>query len=249
MTINKIRGKKMGKDFKTNNNTEADSEPNIAQNKKTYIKLSEEVNRARRVHTNFIFAIFICLFFGFGNPIFLVGTAALTLYIFISKNARQRRFVAVAVSSLQSSKISKAKEYLEKARSIADNELVKVLEKDINKIENAGKNEAESAEDSIFNKQVERNLKGEELEKQGDIEGAAALYEQNIKESFPGTQPYDRLQVIYRKQKNYDEEIRVINRAIEVFNNLYLNCDIEIKKELYLETAEKYKRRLKKISK
>lgn len=232
-----------------NNSTEAGSESNMTQNKKTYIKLSEEVNKARRLHTNFIFAIFICLFFGFGNPIFLVGTAALTLYIFISKNARQRRFVAVAVSSLQSSKISKAKDYLEKARCIAENQLVKALENDINKIENAGNDEveAELAEDNIFNFQAERNLRAEKLEKERDIEGAIKLYEENINEGFPGIQPYDRLLDIYIKQKNYDEELRVMNRAIEVFDNLYSNCEIETKKELYLETAQKYKKRLKKL--
>jgi GNAT superfamily N-acetyltransferase len=227
----------------------------MTDNKKTYIKLSEEVNKARRVHTNFTFAIFICLFFGFGNPIFLVGTIVLGLYIFLDKNARQRMLVAMAVRSLQASKINKAKGYLERARNIANNRLVQALENDINKIENTGRNEidneAESglAEDNIFNKQSERNLKGEELEKQGNIKGATMFYEQNIKEGFPGTHPYDRLRILYEKQKNYEEEIRVINRAIEVFDDLYLNCDIEIKKELYLETAQKYKRKLKKISK
>ncbi|MFL0266780.1 hypothetical protein [Candidatus Clostridium radicumherbarum] len=229
-----------------NNSTEAGSESNMTQNKKTYIKLSEEVNKARRLHTNFIFAIFICLFFGFGNPLFLVGTAALTLYIFISKNARQRRFVAVAVSSLHSSKINKAKDYLEKARNITENQLVKALENDINKIENAGNDEVE-VEDNIFKMQKERNIRAEELEKQGDVKGAIKLYEENIKEGFPGILPYDKLLVIYKKEKNYDEELRIINRAIEVFDKLYLNCDIEINKALYLETAQKYKKILNKL--
>jgi|GEM_PF-92051 len=222
-------------------------------NRKKYIKLSEEVNKARRVHTNFTFAIFICLFFGLGNPIFLVGTITLTLYIFLSKNARQRMLVAMTVSRLQASKIDKAKSYLVKAKKIANNQLVQALEKDINKIEKpdiaefAEEAEFELQNDNIFNKQVERNLKGKELEKQGDIEGAIALYELNIKEGFPGTHPYDRLEIIYRKQKNYEEEMRVLNRAIEVFHNLYLNCDIDINKELYLTTVGKYKRKLKKI--
>lgn len=228
--------------------TEPGSETNTAQNKKTYIKFSEEVNKARRLHTNFIFAIFICLFFGFGNPIFLAGTVALTIYIFISKNARQRRFVAVAVSSLQSSKISKAKDYLEKARRIDDNQLVKALENDINKIENAGNDKAE-VEDSTFKMQTERNQRAEKLEVHGDIKSAIELYEENIKEGFPGIQPYDRLLTIYKRQKSYDEELRVINRAIEVFDSLYLNCNVEIKKALYLETAQKYRKRLKKVNK
>ncbi|MFL0245478.1 hypothetical protein [Candidatus Clostridium stratigraminis] len=233
--------------MRVNNSSEASRDPNMAKNEKTYIKLSEEVNKARRLHTNFLFAIFICLFFGFGNPIFLIGTAALTLYVFISKNARQRRFVAAAVSSLQSSKIAKAKDYLEKARNIADNQLIKALENDINKIENTGNKETE-VEDNNLKFQTERNFRAEELEKQGDIKAASELYEENIKDGFPGIQPYDRLQAIYKKQKNYNEELRVINKAIEVFDNLYQNCDIKIKKELYLETAQKYKKRLKKLN-
>jgi tetratricopeptide (TPR) repeat protein len=235
-----------------NNNGQVSQQHYMAVNRNPYIKLSENVNKARRVHTNFIFAIFICLFFGFGNPIFLMGTIALALYIFLNKNARQRMYVSMAVNRLLALKRNKAKSYLEKARSINNNKLVQELENEINKAENINDNqianeaEYQSNKDDIFNKQAQRNLKGKEFEKQGDKESAAALYELNVKESFPGTHPYDRLTIIYRKQKNYEDEKRIINRAIEVFNNLYLNCDIDIRKELYLNTVEKYKNRLEK---
>ncbi|MCR6095849.1 hypothetical protein HXA31_09415 [Salipaludibacillus agaradhaerens] len=68
-----------------------------------------------------------------------------------------------------------------------------------------------------FNSQTERNLKGKELEKNGDIEKAIELYELNVRSEFPGNFPYDCLAIIYRKKKNYDEEIRVLQKAIEVF--------------------------------
>ena len=66
---------------------------------------------------------------------------------------------------------------------------------------------------------VERNLRGRELEKQGDITGAIELYELNIASDFEGNFPYDRLRVIYSKQKRYDDVIRVLERAIDVFDN------------------------------
>ena len=38
-----------------------------------------------------------------------------------------------------------------------------------------------------------------ELEKEGKIDSAILLYEENVKESFEGNHPYDRLAVIYHK--------------------------------------------------
>lgn len=71
--------------------------------------------------------------------------------------------------------------------------------------------------ENSFNKQVERNLKGKELEKAGNVEEAIKLYEININENFVGNGPYDRLITIYRRNKQYDEEIRVLEKAVEVF--------------------------------
>ncbi|WP_198507842.1 tetratricopeptide repeat protein [Bacillus sp. FJAT-45037] len=78
----------------------------------------------------------------------------------------------------------------------------------------------ESNEPSNENEKVERNLKGMELEKNGELDQAIKLYEMNVQEGFDGNHPYDRLAIIYRKQKLYNEEIRVLERAIEVFSNL-----------------------------
>jgi tetratricopeptide (TPR) repeat protein len=64
------------------------------------------------------------------------------------------------------------------------------------------------------------NQSGAEAEANGDIEEAVQLYERNIKSGIANSFPFDRLMVIYRKQKRYKDELRVINRGIEVFNNL-----------------------------
>lgn len=67
---------------------------------------------------------------------------------------------------------------------------------------------------------VDRNLQGIELEKKGYIDNAIEFYELNIKGGFDGNHPYDRLAIIYRKRKQYTEEVRVLQRGIEVFSKL-----------------------------
>lgn len=73
---------------------------------------------------------------------------------------------------------------------------------------------------SNFTTQVERNLEGIRLEKEGKTDKAIELYEANIKENFEGNHPYDRLAIIYRKQGRIDDEIRVLEKAIWGFKNI-----------------------------
>ncbi len=111
-------------------------------------------------------------------------------------------------------------------------------------------NHQNAAVSESFLVQVERNLKGKDLEKSGDIEGAIALYEQNIAEGFEGNHPYDRLAVIYRKRKEYSEEIRVLERAIFVFENYVSQqrSDVEPKLEKFKERLEKAKQLENKVN-
>ena len=67
---------------------------------------------------------------------------------------------------------------------------------------------------------VDRNLKGIDLEKEGYTDNAIEFYEANIKDGFEGNHPYDRLAIIYRKRKQYIEEIRVLEIGIGVFSKL-----------------------------
>ncbi|MBD0851967.1 hypothetical protein [Maribacter arenosus] len=71
-----------------------------------------------------------------------------------------------------------------------------------------------------FDTQVQRNLLGKQLEKEGRVLEAKALYEANICENFEGSFPYRRLAVLYRKRKLLTDEIRVLEKAVYVFESL-----------------------------
>jgi hypothetical protein len=64
---------------------------------------------------------------------------------------------------------------------------------------------------------AERNESAKEAELNEHIEEAIRLYELNIKEEVTDQFAYDRLMVIYRKQKAYNDELRVIKRGIQLF--------------------------------
>ena len=49
------------------------------------------------------------------------------------------------------------------------------------------------------------------------INEAIAIYEKAIIPQLPATHPYDRLMILYRKKKDYDNEVRIIKIAISVF--------------------------------
>lgn len=63
-----------------------------------------------------------------------------------------------------------------------------------------------------------RNNNGIALEKAGHIDAAIAEYEENIKGGYRALHSYNRLMILYRKRKDYDNEIRVIDYSIEVFS-------------------------------
>lgn len=63
-----------------------------------------------------------------------------------------------------------------------------------------------------------RNNNGIMLEKNGAIDAAISEYEENIKEGYPALHSYNRLMVLYRKRKEYENEIRVIDYAMGVFS-------------------------------
>jgi len=100
----------------------------------------------------------------------------------------------------------------------------------------------------ILDIMVDRNNKGIELEKKGDIENAIKLYEQNVDDKFFGTHPYDRLAIIYRKRKKFDDEIRILKRKISIFEKInqeglhyFLeHCSKDYPKEL-IEKAKSFK--------
>lgn len=64
-----------------------------------------------------------------------------------------------------------------------------------------------------FDLAVDRNLKGIELERAGDIDGAILLYEANLADGFDGDHPYDRLRVIYTRRKDLPRALVVCELA------------------------------------
>lgn len=58
---------------------------------------------------------------------------------------------------------------------------------------------------------------GIDLEKEGMVDEAISLYEKAITPQLPVIHPYNRLMILYRKKKDYDNEIRIIKIAISVF--------------------------------
>lgn len=80
---------------------------------------------------------------------------------------------------------------------------------------------------NVYNEQIEKenrlfrctalNNEGMAMEKNGDIDGAIAAYEQNIKEGCTALHSFDRLAIIYRRRKEYSEEIRVVKKALEIY--------------------------------
>ena len=93
-----------------------------------------------------------------------------------------------------------------------------------------------------FDKQVERNLKGDELEKSDQVDLAIQLYEENIKENFEGNHPYDRLAIIYHKKNLIDDEIRVLEKAIWVFENI-----VHKERGDKLPKLERFQKKLEKV--
>lgn len=82
----------------------------------------------------------------------------------------------------------------------------------------------------LLPKCTEYNNLGIEYEKQKNISFAISTYEENVKPgSYPARHAYDRLLILYRKQKDYKNELRICKLAISVFKE------------------EKYKKRLEKI--
>jgi tetratricopeptide (TPR) repeat protein len=112
--------------------------------------------------------------------------------------------------------------------------LIKKYRKELSKIENI---------------LVNRNLKGIKLEKEGKIDKAIKLYEKNIEEEFEGSHPYTRLAIIYSKKGLLDDEIRVLKKAIWVFENIVYKerGDRSQKPDKFMKRLEKAnKKRLQK---
>jgi tetratricopeptide (TPR) repeat protein len=70
--------------------------------------------------------------------------------------------------------------------------------------------------------------KAEEAENNGQLDEAVKLYREAMKVEPSYELPYDRLMIIYRKQKNYKEELKIINEGIRFFTEQHENKQKEM---------------------
>ena len=80
-------------------------------------------------------------------------------------------------------------------------------------------------------------LSGREAEASGQPALAIKLYEKQIAKGYNDILPYERLLVLYRKQKNYKEELHVLNRGIALLQQQMTDHQ----KELFAEKPQRNK--------
>ena len=96
------------------------------------------------------------------------------------------------------------------------------------------------AKDKALSDCARLNNKGKEYEKAGKITLAIRTYEKNIAGNcYPATHSFDRLMVLYRKQKEYDKELAVIEKALMVFDIEDLLSKYENRKRKVVELINK----------
>ena len=81
-------------------------------------------------------------------------------------------------------------------------------------VEENAKNEARDSKIALT---ANLNNQGIELEKQGKIDEAIQVYEQNVAQKSEGRHAYDRLLVIYRGRKDKNNELRIAKIANSLF--------------------------------
>jgi tetratricopeptide (TPR) repeat protein len=58
-------------------------------------------------------------------------------------------------------------------------------------------------------------------EQNDDLTEAKKLYERAVKQEPTDERAYNRLMIIHRKEKDYEAELKVINKGIDAFEKLY----------------------------
>ncbi len=93
----------------------------------------------------------------------------------------------------------------------------------------------------LFSVMSERNSQAQDLEKLGEVDKATKLYERNVADMFAGTLPYDRLRVLYTRQKLYDAAIRICQSYVDLLGMVeqiwssYPNISLKPKYIAYIE--------------
>lgn len=122
------------------------------------------------------------------------------------------------------------------ASMIKGQDLIQISTDTLNEIEKRAN--MHRAEEQRLQICVIRNNNGIELERGGKIDEAIKVYEENIADGYPTMHSYTRLMIIYRRLKDYDNEQRVIHRAIEVYEKAGLATDDVGKWKLRMEKSK-----------
>lgn len=79
-----------------------------------------------------------------------------------------------------------------------------------------------------------RNAKAKELEEEGYLDNAIEMYLENTSEDDTSPYPFKRLAIIYRKRKDFENEILIINKALDMFEKRNYEHDKKKKEEMEL---------------
>lgn len=82
----------------------------------------------------------------------------------------------------------------------------------------------------LINKTAELNNLGMAYEKEGRIEDAITIYEQNIQLGYRASHSFDRLRILYRKRGDKANMLRVISRKYEVYDLSKEELETELRK-------------------
>jgi tetratricopeptide (TPR) repeat protein len=73
----------------------------------------------------------------------------------------------------------------------------------------------------VVKEEKELLAKAKAAEEKEDWNEAIKNYQQVVKQDPHYELPYDRLMVIFRKQKRYEDELKLINKGLKFFGDLY----------------------------
>jgi tetratricopeptide (TPR) repeat protein len=65
-------------------------------------------------------------------------------------------------------------------------------------------------------------------EEKGNVDQAIKYYEAAIKDERADEFPFNRLMILYRKEKKYKDELRVINKGIRLFTDSYKKSSTKV---------------------
>jgi tetratricopeptide (TPR) repeat protein len=73
----------------------------------------------------------------------------------------------------------------------------------------------------IIKDEKELLAKAKQAEEKENWNEAIKIYQQLVKQNPRDEFPYDRLMVIFRKQKRYPEELKLIDKGLKTFGDVY----------------------------